>query len=120
MRNNRRRQNLQFFSCGFILSITFVLLVLGLLYVNHHAQQTGWVDDKTLVEAYNSADTYTLRIVNLECTLDWKAYRKIRPTLEKLTVFVPASIRALAASLHGIADVLPQAGDADIPDGPPS
>lgn len=80
----------------------FIILILGLLYINYHARQTGMTENRPLVEVSNSAQRYTIRVMNAELTLNWKDYRRIEPTLQKMTVFIPARARALSAGLHAL------------------
>lgn len=89
---------------GFFASLCPILLILGLVYVNHHARQTGLADSRTLTEVQNTEQETTVRIVNAQFTIDWEAYADLEPLLQKLTVFLPGSLRAVTASFYGAAE----------------
>ena len=108
MKKRKKRKpgplDLRLVLAGFFASLCPILLMLELVYVNHHARQTGLADSRTLTEVQNTGRETTVRIVNAQFTIDWEAYENLEPLLQKMTVFLPGSLRAVTASFYGAAE----------------
>lgn len=105
------------FFTGFILSVVFILFLLGMLLVYSHIAETGTVETNPLFALEAGEKTVTLCLVGEELTLDLESYRRLEPLLQKLCIFLPPGPRALAASWNGLR--LWQKGDPLLPQGPP-
>ena len=103
MKKTEFKNALRLFFLGFLVSIIFILLILGLLYVNYHAYQTGAPDYSPLLSIENSLRNYTLSIFGITLSLDRQEAERWEPIMQKLSVFIPTSVRALISGWNGIA-----------------
>lgn len=103
MKKTEFKNTLRLFFLGFLVSIIFVLLILGLLYVNYHAYQAGTPDYSPLLSIENSYRDYTISILGITLSIDRREAERWEPVMQKLSVFIPTSARALISGWHGIA-----------------
>lgn len=97
MKHRGRSLDIPLFFAGFILSIIFVLFLLGMLLVHSHIAQSGTVEDTPLFSLEDDGRTVSICIVGEKITMGWEAYHRIEPALQKLSVFLPPGLRAFTA-----------------------
>ena len=85
MKHMGRSLDIPLFFAGFILSIIFVLFLLGMLLVHSHIAQSGTVEDTPLFSLEDDGRTVTICIVGEKMTMGWEAYHRIEPALQKLS-----------------------------------
>lgn len=100
MKHPRRSLDIRLFLAGFILSLIFVLFLLGMLLVHSHISQSGTVETTPLFAVENTGKTVTICIIGEKITMSWEHYRRIEPALQKLSVFLPPGLRAYTACCH--------------------
>ncbi|MCI8442113.1 MAG: hypothetical protein HFG27_06250 [Provencibacterium sp.] len=94
------RFDIQLFFTGFILSVIFVLFLLGMLLVHSHISQSGTVEATPLFSVESSGKTVTICIIGEKININREIYRRIEPTLQKLCVFLPPGLRLYTACCH--------------------
>ncbi|WP_195283408.1 hypothetical protein [Harryflintia acetispora] len=98
--------NLRSFFIGFLLSVIFTILMLGLAFVNYHAYQTGTPDYAPIVSLEEAQSVYTISIVGKEIYFDQGLVQDMEPTLQKLSVFLPTDLRMLAAGYRSLGEAV--------------
>lgn len=105
------------FFTGFILSVIFMLFLLGMLLVYSHITETGTVKTAPLFSLETGDKAVTLCLLGEELVLERESYRQLEPLLQKLCVFLPPGPRAFAASWNVLR--LWHEGVPLLPQGPP-
>lgn len=90
--------NYRAFFIGFILSVIFIGLLCGLALVSLHAWESGSSAYSPLVMLESGEQDITLSILGNTLYFSLNILEEYRTLLQKCTVFLPSTVRAISAT----------------------